>query len=266
MEERIVYHDTPVPTNHQAAIVAQPGEGAFRLPSSFISSQFSPILRGRLTSIALMRADQFNPATFQTLSQRIAVVGSIRNQSSRIFSRTATTFPRHGNLFDRRFQKLHFRRTGRVQVEAQRNSLAVNHHHPLRAFAAFGRSDTRPPFFAGAKLPSANASDQSSWPFSSNCPRKARQTRSQTPCSSQSRSRRQQVLAEGYSLGKSCHRAPVRRIQRMPSNTRRLSTGLRPPLCDRLNSGSNGSIFTHCSSVNNFRFAMATPFAGERRT
>jgi hypothetical protein len=144
--------------------------------------------------------------------------------------------------------------------------LAVDHHHPLRALAAFGRPDAEPPFLAGAKLPSAKHSDQSNWPFSSNWPRKARQTSNQTPCSSQSRSRLQQVLGEGYFLGKSCQQAPVRSIQRIPSRTGRFSTGFRPPLRDRLNLGSSGSILAHCSSVNSFRSAKATPFAVERRT
>jgi hypothetical protein len=46
--------------------------------------------------------------------------------------------------------------------------------------------------------------------------RNARQIFSQTPCSSQSRSRRQQVEGRGYFSGKSCHRAPLRKVHRIP--------------------------------------------------
>jgi hypothetical protein len=75
--------------------------------------------------------------------------------------------------------------------------LAVDHHHPLCAFAPFGFPDAGPPFFAGAKLPSAKASDQSNGPWASRWPRNARQALPQTSCSSPARRRRQQVLGEG---------------------------------------------------------------------
>jgi hypothetical protein len=42
--------------------------------------------------------------------------------------------------------------------------LAVYHYHLLRSLAEFDLSDAFALFFAGAKLPSINASDQSNWP------------------------------------------------------------------------------------------------------
>jgi hypothetical protein len=149
-------------------------------------------------------------------------------------------------------------------VVSERNTFAVDHHHPLRTLSAFGFSDAGAPFFAGAKDPSAKVSAQSSWPFSSSSPKKARHSSSQRSCSSQSRRRLQQVLGEGYSEGRSFQRAPLRSTQRIPSKTRRLSAGLRPPFRDRLNFGSNGSIFAHCASVSSTRArAMKrSPFHG----
>ena len=73
---------------------------------------------------------------------------------------------------------------------SERNTFAVNHHHPLRTLSAFGRPDRGAPFFAGAKLPSANVSAQTNWPFSSNSARKDRQIVTHTSCCSQSRRRR----------------------------------------------------------------------------
>jgi hypothetical protein len=126
--------------------------------------------------------------------------------------------------------------------------LAVDHHHPLRAFAPLGFADAKAPFLAGAKLPSRKLSLQSSLPLRSSSERNARQILSQTPCFSQRRNRRQQVLALGYSGGKSRHRAPVLSTHKMPSTTRRLSDQGRPRLLSR---GSNGSILFHRSSLKN---------------
>jgi hypothetical protein len=147
-------------------------------------------------------------------------------------------------------------------VVSQRNTLAVDHHHPLRALAPFGWADAFAPFFAGAKEPSTNASDQSIWPFASSSARNARQVSSHTSCSSHNFSRRQQVEGLGYCLGKSAQGAPVRSIQSIPSKTLRLSAHGLPPRPDFLGLGSNGSIFSHCDCVS-FHRSLAikmTPF------
>ena len=115
------------------------------------------------------------------------------------------------------FEERNFVRGRRVQVVSQRNTLAVDHHHPLRSLAAFGLSDVLAPFFAGAKLPSANASLQSNCPRWSSSERKARHASSQMSCSSQFLSRLQQVDGLGNCFGKSAQGAPVRSIQRMPT-------------------------------------------------
>jgi len=72
-------------------------------------------------------------------------------------------------------------------------------------------------------------------------------------------SRRRQVLYEGYSLGRSFQRAPLRSTQRIPSKQGRFATGERPT--ERLlGLGNSGSIMFHCASVNSV-LAIATPFA-----
>ena len=55
---------------------------------------------------------------------------------------------------------------------------------------------------------------------------------SQTSCSSHSCRRRQQVDGLGYSSGKSCQRAPVRKIHRIPSKHGRLGLHGWPPFFD----------------------------------
>jgi hypothetical protein len=133
-------------------------------------------------------------------------------------------------------------------LASQRNTFAVDHHHPLRAFAPLGFANPEAPFLAGAKLPSKKLSLQSSRPPWSSSERKARQILSHTSCSSHCRNRRQQVLAAGYCLGKSRQRAPVLSTQRMPSSTARLSAQGRPRL---RNFGNSGSTRSHCFSLRN---------------
>ena len=195
-----------------------------------------------------MRNNKINFQLFTPLAKRIAVVSFIAYQARRALFWTTTTFA--GNLyrFKRLFRELDLRGRCRGKGASNRNTLAVDHHHPLRSFAPFGRANKGPPFFAGAKLPSIKASCQSSAPFSSSMERKFLQTSSQTPSSSQSLNLRQQVDGLGYRSGRSFHRAPVRSTQRIPSRTSRLSIAGRPPLGFRFCVGSSGSNSFHWSS------------------
>ena len=262
MEECTIDNDVSILADDQSTAVAKPCKCAFYLPSPFVATQFATIMIFASLVVASIGTDQFDATTSQTFSKRIAVISPVRNESFRIFPWPAASFSRDGDSVQSCGDQLHFRWGRRVQVVSKRNTLAVDHHHPLRAFALAGLADTEPPFFAGAKLPSMKASDQSNWPRSSNSARKARQAFNQTSCSSQSRSRRQQVEGLGYVLGKSAHGAPVRSIQRIPSKTLRLSIQGRPPRLDVLGFGKSGSSFFHCASVNFQRcFAIEkTPF------
>jgi hypothetical protein len=124
---------------------------------------------------------------------------------------------------ERGLRELDFCRGCRAKEVSQRKGAALDHHHPLRPLAPLGLSDSRAPFFAGAKLPSRNDSLQfNCWRWF-NSLRNARQTFSQTPCSPQSGSRRQHVEGCGNSSGKSCQRAPLRKIHKIPPNMRRFS-------------------------------------------
>jgi hypothetical protein len=149
-----------------------------------------------------------------------------------------------------------------VKVVSQRKTRAVDHHHPLRPLAPLGLADGGAPFFAGAKLPSKKDSLQFICCRSFSSPRKVRQIFSQTSCSSQSRSLRQQVEGEGNSSGKSCHRAPLRKIHKMPSSTLRSGAGGRPPRGRDGRLGSNGRIFSHWASVNSRPYRAIGPPSG----
>jgi hypothetical protein len=260
MKKRTIYFDAPIVTNQKSAEVAEPREGSLDLPASSVSPQFPAILQSGFGAVGPMRADQVDTPLFQAISQRIGVGSLVVNQPRRFAAGSSGAISRDGDATQRFLDERDFVGGGRVQEFSKRNTLAVDHHHPLRALAAFGFSDALTPFFAGAKEPSAKVSCQSSLPAASSSPRKLRQIVSHKSLSSQSRRRRQQVLEEGKSFDKSFHLAPLRSTQRIPSKHARLSAGGRPPRRERLGSGRNGRIFSHCESVSSL-LVMANPFA-----
>jgi hypothetical protein len=186
-----------------------------------------------------------NSLACQAGPQFVRIIRLIANDTLGSALWAPTPLPGH---FDGRqclFRQPHFRGRCRGNGASQRNTLAVDHHHPLRAFAVLGFSDSEAPFFAGAKLASMKASCQSKAPSASTLNRMVRRIFSHRSCSSQRLKRRQQVDGLGYRGGRSCHRAPVRSIHRMPSNTSRLGAGGRPPLEPGFSVGSKGAILAH---------------------
>ena len=263
MKESFIDGGRAIVANDQTAKVSEPSKGALHFPTAPIAAQHSTVLGARLAAIPTMRRDQFDPACRQPLAQRIAVVGAIGNHTLGFLTWPSTALsPAHTNRRQRFFREPDFVGRCRVKLLSQRNTLAVDHHHPLRALAPLGFSDFRAPFFAGAKLPSRNDSLQSSCSRWFSSARNARQMVSQIPCSSQSRSRRQHVAGEGNSSGKSCQRAPLRKIHRIPSSTLRSLAGGRPPCGRRGRFGSKGPIFSHWASVSRRPYrAIGPPLA-----
>ena len=234
--------------DHQSPEVGHPGDASFHLPASLVPSQFSSILCRRLFSVRLVRTNQIDATFLQPPAQWIGIGGLVVDQSLGLFAGAASA-SRNRYFLQRRFDQRRFvwGRTGKLN--SQRKTLAACHHHPLRTLSAFGLSDAVAPFFAGAKEPSAKVSSQSSRPCSSSSPRNLRQMVSQTSCSSQSRSRRQQVLGDGYRGGKSFQRAPDLSTHKIPPKHRRSSMRCRPPAAEGFTFGNSGSILLHCSSV-----------------
>src|SRR5579859_2423261 len=257
MKESFVNGVGAIVANDQTTKVAEPGEGAFYFPTAAIAAQGPAVLGTRL---AAMRRDQLDPSLCQSRAQRIAVVGAVGNHALRLLAWASSAMPpAHADRRERFFREPNFVGGRRVKLLSQRNTLAVDHHHPLRALAPLGFSNFRAPFFAGAKLPSRNASLQSSCSRCCSSARNARQMVSQTPRSSQSRSRRQHVAGAGNSSGKSCQRAPLRRIHKIPSSTWRSLAGGLPPCGRRGRFGSKGRIFSHWASVNSRPYRAIGP-------
>lgn len=244
MKEAAINNQVTFPTHQQAPVVAQPGEGALNFPPPLVAAQRASILRLGLFAVAPMWTNHLNTFILQSLAQRVTVVTSIQNQALHF------VLPRLRHGLQSWFQQIHLCWRCTAQRGCQRNSLAICHHHPLGSLTLLGLADSCAPFLAGANEPSAKVSSHSKCPPSSSSSMKVRHTLSQTSCSSQSRSRRQQVAGEGYCGGKSRQRAPVFKTHKIPSSTRRLSTKRRPPLGEGLSSGSNGAILHHCCWVN----------------
>ena len=230
--------------------VAQVGEGAFDLPAFAIAAQGTSILQGGATAAPAMRTDQFDPACRQALAEALRVVGAVTDEAGGTSAGTACARAWHLDRLQGFFREGDFRRRGAKESASQRYTRAVCHHHPLCTLATFGFTHAEPPFLALAKLPSMNTSSQLSLPWASSAERKTRQILSQRSSSSQSRNRRQQVLALGYRSGRSRQRAPLRSTHKMPSKTSRSSARGRP---NPVAAGSKGWMISHCQSLSSVR-------------
>lgn len=253
--------DRVIIADHQAAVVTQPRKGSFHNPAVSVAPKFASVLVGGMKVVAARRDDRLDATFGQSLPQSVAIVASVQDQSVGSLARTPGTvsMPDRDGL-QGLLQQVHFRWGRRVQVCSQRSTLAIDQNQPLCALSPLGLADGRPPFFAGAKLPSPKHSFQRIFWASLRSARKARHRSSKTPLVSHSRSLRHTVLGLPYSRGSSLHWEPVRRIQRMPSKHCRSGTLGRPPLRLAGCSGRCSQILSHCLSVSRI---LAMPLTGK---
>lgn len=203
MKERLVDGQRSVIAHDQSAEVAEPCDAAFDDPALLVAPQYAPVLRQRPVAVGSVRGNQGNATAAQPFAQRVAVVALVGNHPHGLWSRTPAPVPPPDADRGQRFLgEPDLGREGSVKSDSQRNTAAVDHHPPLCPLAPLGLSDSAAPFFAGAKLPSKNDSPHFNCCRSFNSARNVLQTRSQRPCSSQSRSRRQHVDGDGNSLGR----------------------------------------------------------------
>ena len=243
--------------NQKPAELPEPCIGSFHDPASFVTSQLPSIVITPFLIVLPIRSDQLDGSLLQPFTQGIGVVSAIRYDAFELLPRTAFS-ARDTDFLERGFRKRNFCRRGTFQPNSQRKTLTVDQYHPLRSLAALGFTDSFAPFFAGAKLPSRNASSHLSRLSSSSAPSRARHAFNHTSCFCHCMSRRQQVDGEGNLSGRNRHAAPVCRTQRIPSKQARFEAQGRPRLSRlRFGSGSRGSISFHWSSVNSScRFFM----------
>ena len=247
-------------SDNESSAVSQPGEGALNDISSLVAIPESVVLSIDVSMIRPMRRKKVDTSLSQSFSVGIAVIALVADHSRGSRPWSPRPFLRDPEVRHDVLKEPDLSGRGRVGIASQRNTLAIDHHQALRSFAPLRLSDCRAPFFAGMKVASTKDSSQSRIPPSSNSERKARHISLKTPASCQSLRRRQQVDGWGYWDGRSCHLAPVLRIQRIPSKQARSSAGGRPPSGRGDLGGINGLIFSHCSSVNiGFRTLIGSP-------
>ncbi len=237
--------------HEESSELSEPGVGALDDPAALVSSELPAVLIASVLAAFAIRHDQVDAPFGKPFAQGIGIIGTVCDYSLRLLSRAAS---RAGDfdLGERGFRKRNFSRRGTFKPNSQRKTATVDQYHPLCALAAFGFTDRRAPFLAGAKLPSRNVSSHFSSPLPSRAPSSVRHASSHTSCSSHSFNRRQQVAGEGYCSGRNLQAAPVCNTQRMPSRQARLHAHGRPRLSlRRFGSGSRGPINSHCASVNN---------------
>ena len=213
MNKRLVDDKRAVIAHDQSSEVAEPSHAALDDPAVSVTAQHATVLRRSSIPIRTVGRNQGDPTAAQPFTQRVAVIGLVGNHSRGLLSRpSAVVPPPDADRVQGFFRQPDLGRRGRVKSDSQRNAAAVDHHPPLRALAPLGFTDGVAPFWAGAILPSRNASLPCHGWRSFNSPRKARPILSPTACASPSRRRRQRVEGEGNSSGKSCQRAPLRSI------------------------------------------------------
>jgi len=229
--------------NNQTPEVLKPRKQALHLPSSTIAPQLPAVLGLRFFPSFAMWCNHFH-ATFVTeqLVKFIAVVSFIAHQFIGSILRKATVY----RILDKRYL------VGRsaFNVSGDRKTRSVCDGHDLGAFATFCLADSKAPFFAGAKLPSMNASRISILPRSFRSSTNSWAMRRKTPCLTHCWNRLWHVWYGGYRCGKSFQGAPVRKIHSMPFRTSRGSLAGRPlGSLDGVDDTMMGSIRFHCSLV-----------------
>ncbi len=248
MHERPIVCQVVVMADGEPAKAQEPRIRAFDDPATAVAPQRAAILVAMRTG-GLMRRDKLNPTALQPPPELTTVVAAIGNDARGVLLRTPRARAADRYRGERCFREMAFREVRGGQVHSERKTRAVDQYHELCPLTLACFADTSAPFFAGANVPSRKASLHVSRPRASSSLRKARQRESQTSCRSHSANRRQQVAGLGNSDGRSRQRAPVRRIQRMPSKQPRSGARGRPPCGLARAFGSRGATFAHCASV-----------------
>jgi hypothetical protein len=250
MNEARIGRDQAFIPYDQATAMVEPRERALDDPPPPIAPPLPAILRRGVLVVAARRDDRLDTPTGQPGPRRLAVIAPIRTQPLGSLagpSRLARAPSR--DRVERLFEEGDFRWGSRLRGCSQRSTRAIGQNHPLRAPAPLGFPDLRSPCVAGMKQLSAKHSSQCSFCWSLSWAKKARQRWSNTPVSSHSLSRRQQVLGLPYRRGSALHWAPVQSIQRMPSKQRRSSRRGRSPRGDTCGCGRWTRTAYHCCTV-----------------
>ena len=248
---------------HQPTAGVHPREAALDRPalSGACANTKRTSTFGLLTVAPLTRWNGgFDPTPTQVAAKRCTVIGCICHHF--VWSRSGPAAGAwHTNGPQCRFSQGAFVRLCARHVQADGHASAIDRDHHLGAFADLRFADASAPFFAGTTLPSKNACAHSRLPSASRRLRRVRQMRSHVPSCDHAGHRRQQVLGDPSSFGRSAQAQPVWSTDRMPFRVRRSSLRGRPRA--RGFFGMSGSITAHWSSV---RSCLLIPLCSHKST
>lgn len=197
----------------------------FNFPTPLITAKFSTVLRLSAFAVKFVRRNHFNAFFSQLRIQGVRIIRFVADQFTGKFT---------GKNFGESFSDKFDWHSGKAEsVYGDRKNSAVCHCHDLRAFTPLGLSNFIAPFLAATKVPSIKHSDISSSPRVLKSSAKVSKTLFKVPSLTHIWKRRWQVWYGGNLGGKSCHRAPVLNIQRIPSSTSRFSRHGLPRLSSR---------------------------------
>jgi len=159
-------------TGREAPEIAQPREKTLDLPTPPIASQWTAVL-GEVAPIPSVWCDELDAKLVShSVVERVAIKRFVPNHPSGSSA---------GDRADDFFDQGDLRGRGAVDGKTDWKTMTVDHCHPLRTFAAFGLTNSGPPFFADAKLPSTNDSSRSNLPRFSRSSRSARRIWASVP-------------------------------------------------------------------------------------
>ena len=138
----------------ESSLILQPTDGAFNFPAMAISTKCTAILARSFSPTVAMRCNLFNPATLQRIAKPVRISRFVIKQPTR-------TLLRHTNI-NQRLDRVDLRILSRRGERRDRNPLSVCQQHDFCSLAFFGLTHLKTPFFAGEKVPSPIACDQSS--------------------------------------------------------------------------------------------------------
>jgi len=236
-------------TNNQSAEVVKPGKKSLHFPTSFESTERPTILRFILRPAALsVWRDHLSAKPLEYLRvEPITVVSFVTDQLFRNIGDEA--------LLQGLGDQLYFSRASTLCAYGDRKTVAVRNRHEFAALPTLCFPHAEPPFFAGTKVPSMKHSRRSNPPRSLRSWATAKSTCSSTFERTQFWKRRCTVWYGPYCSGRSCQRAPVRRIHNIPFRVLRRSLQGRPRPSARTGSGGRMvSMICHCWSVRSIRY------------
>lgn len=145
--------DMALISDDKAPIMAEPGEESFNFPSTFVATKRSAILGSG--AVATVWCDHLDAQGIKVAVERVAVVGFVADQSL-----GQSDAERLKGLSD----QAHFCWRSACCANGERKTISICDGHDFGAFSPLGLSDVEPPFFAGLKVPSINASLRLSFP------------------------------------------------------------------------------------------------------